>query len=101
MNESNDQTQQPGTSRNAEENAEEEAELGKKPRKKRVKMITSNDTYKCKLCSFTTGYIGMFDRHLKKHASEGNKYIYTLVSNFLPKNYFKMTIIYLKIYLSM
>lgn len=56
-----------------EEEVENSEKTTKKPRKKREKTITSNDTYKCGLCSFTTGYIGMFDRHLRKHTTDGNK----------------------------
>lgn len=42
----------------------------KKEKKKRVKKITATDTFKCNLCSFMTGYLGMFERHVARHAEK-------------------------------
>ena len=42
----------------------------KKEKKKRVKKITATDTFKCNLCPFMTGYLGMFERHVARHAEK-------------------------------
>lgn len=47
-----------------------------KKRKKHERTIVEKDTFKCKLCNFKTGYIGMYLRHMKKHETALNKYIY-------------------------
>jgi hypothetical protein len=46
---------------------DEDSQTGEKKKKDRKKTITENDTYKCELCTYKTGYKGFFERHLSRH----------------------------------
>lgn len=46
----------------------------KRKKKERQKTITENDTYKCELCDYKTGYKGFFERHLNRHDEKEIKY---------------------------